>query len=105
MLNHSAASHYVICRWRRLIVSSAVNVGDHLRPSEVVRTLTMRLRNLETALARASHHMQVVFIVNGVVEKSIVEQILSTSSKITCKERTSAPDHETHIFTVQNKGY
>lgn len=76
--------------------------GDRLRPSEVVRTLTMRLRNLEAALSKASHHMQVVFVVTAAVEKSLVEQVMGRSTRVECRERSSAPAHETHVFTVQN---
>lgn len=78
------------------------SLGDHLRPSEVVRTLTMRLRNLEAALSKASHHMQVVFVVTAAVEKSLVEQVMGRSTRVECRERSSAPAHETHVFTVQN---
>lgn len=76
--------------------------GDRLRPSEVVRTLTMRLRNLEAALSKASHHMQVVFVVTAAVEKSLVEQVMGRSTRVECRERSSAPIHESHVFTVQN---
>ncbi len=76
--------------------------GDRLRPSEVVRTLTMRLRNLEAALSKASHHMQVVFVVTAAVEKSLVEQVMGRSTRVECRERSSAPTHESHVFTVQN---
>lgn len=79
--------------------------GDHLRPSEVVRTLTMRLRNLEAALAKASHHMQVVFVVNGAVEKSLVEQVMGKSKRVECRDRSAVPAHETHVYTVQNSSF
>ncbi len=65
----------------------------------------MRLRNLEAALAKSSHHMQVVFVVNGAVEKSLVEQIMGRSKRVECKERSSVEAHETHVFTVSNLGY
>ncbi|DBA69667.1 hypothetical protein WJX79_002247 [Trebouxia sp. C0005] len=78
------------------------SLGDRLRPSEVVRTLTMRLRNLEAALSKASHHMQVVFVVSAAVEKSLVEQVMGRSTRVECRDRSSAPAHEAHVFTVQN---
>ena len=68
----------------------------------MVRTLTVRLRNLEKALANSSHHMQVVFVVDGAVERSIVQQIMGNSPNVRCRELSSVPEHETHVFTVEN---
>ena len=62
----------------------------------------MRLRNLEKALTKSTHHMQVVFAVDGAVERSIVQQILGKNSNVQCRERSSVPEHETHVFTVES---
>ena len=82
-----------------------LHLGDHLRPSEVARTLTMRLQNLKIALSRATHHVQAVFVVDGASEKAIVEKVMTKSVKIDCQERSSEKADDTHVFTVQNKGF
>ena len=46
--------------------------------------------------------MQAVFVVNGAVEKSIVQQTMGKSSNVQLKERSSSAEHGEHVFTVQN---
>lgn len=79
--------------------------GDHLRPSEVVRTLTMRLHNLKAALSKATHHMQAVLVVDGASEKAIVEKVMAHSAKVDCQKRSLVFEDNTHVFTVENKGF
>ena len=59
--------------------------GDTVRPSEVVRTLTMRLQKLAGALANSNHHMQVVFLVTDGLERSIVQQVMGKHPNIKCR--------------------
>ena len=79
--------------------------GDHLRPSEVVRTLTMRLQNLKATLSKATHHIQAVLVVDGASEKAIVEKVMAKSAKIDCQERSLVVEENSHVFTVENKGF
>ena len=65
--------------------------GDQLRPSELQRTLQMRLQNLKAAVARSSHDVQVLFVVNGPAEKDLVNSVLSGSSKTKCNQVSGEP--------------
>lgn len=62
--------------------------GDQLRPSELQRTLSLRLRNLRTAVARSSHSMQVLFAVHTPAEVECVKKAMGGQREAQCMQVT-----------------
>ena len=79
-----------------------------LKASEVERTLTMRLRNLEAALVNSSHHLRVDFEVVGSAEKCLVKKHMGLGPYTRCNElmcvRTVSGTMSglLYVFTAEN---
>lgn len=61
-----------------------LTTGDQLRPSELQRSLNMRLQNLWTAVARSSHSIQVLFAVHTPDEVDAVNKAMAGRNGVQC---------------------
>ena len=63
-----------------------IPAGDQLRPSELQRSLKMRLQNLKTAVAKSHHNIQVLFVAHSPIEINLVSKAMAGQSEVQCKQ-------------------